>query len=215
MITQAQMQEFCPAGVKYVDWLNKAFDKFEINTPQRVCFFLAQVAEESRYFTRTHEIFDYTPEALMEVFGRHGHITEEQADTLGRQEGESFVPAVRQIQIANIVYANRMGNGDVNSGDGSRYRGRGLIELTGKDNYVHCEHGLQMGLIQHPEILELPSGAAMSAAWYWTSGTPNGLNLNELADENEFEQVTLEINGGELGESTREELLAKAQAIWA
>jgi putative chitinase len=111
--------------------------------------------------------------------------------------------------IANRLYEDRLGNGDEDSGDGWKYRGRGLIQVTGKKNYLACGTALRQDLIGHPEILELPMFAALSAGWFWHSH-----NLNELADEGHFEGITEIINGGLTGESKREEYWKQAQTIW-
>lgn len=204
------LQRFCPEAVKFIEGLNDACVLAEINTPRRIRYFLAQLAEESRGFTKTHESFDYTPEALLEFFGRH--LTADQAHTLGRHPGERFVPVDRQAQIANLVYANRMGNGGMASGDGSRFRGRTLIEVTGRDNYTACERALHAGILETPEILEQPYYAAYAAGWYWKAGEDQ--NLNAFADAGDFEGLTKKVNGGLNGFDARKAWLDKAVLIW-
>lgn len=201
------LQRFCPASVHFEEGLNDACVLADINTPRRIAYFLAQLAEESRQFTKVHESFDYTPAALLEYFGRE--ITADQAHTLGRHNGEPYVPVPRQVQIANLVYANRGGNGNVASGDGSRFRGRGLIEITLLDNYVACSHGLGLDLINHPELLEDPYYAGLSAGWYWKAH-----NLNRYADSADFVGLTEAVNGGTNGLDARKEWLSKASLIW-
>lgn len=202
-----RLEQFCPAALPYLDGLADGCAKTSIDTPLRLCHFLAQCAHESRGFTHTHEIFDYTPEALTATFG--SHLTPQQASTLGRQEGEAFVPADRQAQIADIVYAGRGGNGDGASGDGSRYRGRGLIQLTFKQNYTACTRWLGVDLVSMPERLEQPRFAALSACWYWQEN-----DIDAAADADDLEGVTRLINPALAGLENRRAWLEKAKAVW-
>jgi putative chitinase len=111
-------------------------------------------------------------------------------------------------KMANRVYAGRMGNGPEASGDGFRYRGRGLIQITGRDMYLRCGQALQLSLLDRPELLEQPEYAALSAAWYWWDR-----GLNELADAGLFDRITRVINGGNNGEADRRALWAVAKGV--
>jgi putative chitinase len=97
-------------------------------------------------------------------------------------------------KIANKVYADRMGNGDEASGDGFKYRGRGLIQLTGKDNYRACGDALGVDLVENPDLVSSPQYAALSAGWFWDKN-----KLNQFADANDMTTLTKRINGGTHG----------------
>jgi len=112
-------------------------------------------------------------------------------------------------KIGNRVYANRMGNGDEASGDGFRFRGRGLIQITGKDNYTACGKALGKDLIQNPGYLETPDGAAMSAAWFW-----NSRKLNVPADLGDIVKMTKLINGGTIGLADRQDLYENCKVVF-
>ena len=202
MITQEQMVQALH-GVsedtveKYYDGLVKAMEEFEINTPLRIAAFLAQVAHESGNFRAVHENLNYKAEGLQKIF--HKYFPDaETANEYARQPEK----------IANRVYANRMGNGDEASGDGWRYCGRGLIQLTGKSNYTACGEDLGVDLHENPEYLETPEGAARSAAWFWDSR-----DLNDLADEKNIKEITKKINGGYIGLEEREKNYEHALSV--
>lgn len=174
---------------KFIDALNAAMEKFEINTPRRISMFLAQCCHESQYFRRVTENLNYSADGLRRVFPKY--FRNVNADHYHRQPEK----------IANHVYANRMGNGDEDSGDGWSYRGRGLIQLTGKYNYEQCGAAIGQDLVNNPEFLETPEGAALSAAWYWDEH-----DLNDNADANDITGNTKKINGGTIGLDERKEL---------
>jgi putative chitinase len=188
MITKEQMQEAFPEISqdnieKYYDALVSAMEEFEIDTPGRIAAFLAQAAHESGNFRAVHENLNYKAEGLTKIF--HKYFPDmDTAEEYARQPEK----------IANRVYSNRMGNGDEASGDGWRYCGRGLIQLTGKDNYSACGAELEVDLHENPGYLETPEGAARSAAWFWWSR-----DLNVLADEKDSKALTKKINGGYIG----------------
>ena len=193
MITKEQMHEAFPEisqdnVEKYYDALVSAMEEFEIDTPGRIAAFLAQAAHESGNFRAVHENLNYKAEGLTKIF--HKYFPDmDTANEYARQPEK----------IANRVYGNRMGNGDEASGDGWRYCGRGLIQLTGKDNYSACGTELEVDLHENPEYLETPEGAARSAAWFWWSR-----DLNVLADEKDIKAITKKINGGYIGLEDRE-----------
>lgn len=178
---------------KWVDALNKACEKFEINTNFRIAGFLSQVAHESGGFKFVKENLNYSPQALRSVFGKY-FTDDSMANAYARQPE----------RIANKVYANRMGNGDEASGDGYRYCGRGLIQLTGKDNYTAFSNATGSDAVNHPEIVELPDAAALSAGWFW-----NSRKLNNYADEQNVVGMTKRINGGVNGLDDRQMRYAK------
>lgn len=178
--------------------LAEACAKYSINTPARIAAFLAQVAEESRRLTRVTESLNYSAERLAVVFTHYFPGT-----LASRYEHKPEA-------IANRVYANRMGNAGEDSGDGYRYRGRGLIQITGKYQYGKCGEALGLDLQAHPELLELPANAAASAAWYWVH---NG--CNELADRGAFQSITKLINGGLMGYDERLALYRRAMVTLA
>lgn len=160
--------------------LDAAMTAFTINTPKRAAAFLAQAAHESIGFTRLQENLSYsTPERLMEVF--KGRFT-------GLADAAQYL---RQPEkLANRVYANRLGNGDTSSGDGWRFRGRGLFQLTGRANYMAAGDGLGTDYKANPDLVAEPPDAAFTAAWYWAVG-----NLNAMADLGQIDTITRRING--------------------
>jgi putative chitinase len=160
---------------------------YEIDTPERVAAWLAQTAHESGYFRFLKENLNYKAASLQKVFKKY-FPTEEMAKAYEKQ------PA----KIANRVYANRMGNGDEASGDGFRYLGRGLIQLTGKNNYTFFAASIDTPLEEVPEYLQTFEGAVQSACWFWEQ---NG--LNRFADSRDIVTMSKRINGGTIGMEDR------------
>lgn len=160
--------------------------EFEIDTPRRLAAWLAQMGHESGGFTRLVESFDYRIDALKLFSGVPANLRA----GLGRRAGEKAVPPDRQMRIANLAYGGRYGNGDAASGDGWRYRGRGLKQITFRDNYRACGAALGVDLVAHPERLEEDSLAARSAGWFWAA---HGCNAH--ADRGDFDKTTRVING--------------------
>lgn len=175
---------------------------FQISTPLRQAHFLAQTGHESAGFLKVEEGLNYSENALTAMFGKR--ITAEQARAYGRN---AMHPA-NQKMIASIIYANRNGNGDVNSGDGYRYRGRGLIQITGKANYEALVKQLGADVVANPDLLLGYRFAAMSAAAWWKNH-----NLNELADSDDVTRITRVINGGTNGLDDRKSRLSKSKGI--
>jgi putative chitinase len=163
--------------------LSSVLPNYDITTPQREAAFIAQCSHESQNFTRLHENLNYSWSSLRRVFPSH-FSTDEEAQQYDRQPEK----------IANRVYANRMGNGDENSGDGYRYCGRGLIQLTGRNNYNAFADSVNMSLDDVPAFLETFTGAVQSACWFWIKE-----NLNSYADSQDIATMTRRINGGTLG----------------
>lgn len=175
---------------------------FQISTPLRQAHFLAQTGHESAGFLKVEEGLNYSENALTAMFGKR--ITAEQARAYGRN---AMHPA-NQKMIASIIYANRNGNGDVNSGDGYRYRGRGLIQITGKANYEALVKQLGADVVANPDLLLDYRFAAMSAAAWWKNH-----GLNELADSDDVTRITRVINGGTNGLDDRKSRLSKSKGI--
>lgn len=183
---------------KYHAALDAAMEEFSINTPQRQAMFLAQVMHESGKLAFVTENLNYKAASLDAVFPKYFKNAGRDAAEYERQPEK----------IANVVYASRMGNGDTASGDGYRFRGRGLIQLTGKDNYRACSEGLGQDLVDDPSYLETPEGACRSAAWFWDKN-----NLNESADAGDILTNTKRINGGTIGLDDRKHHYEAALAL--
>jgi putative chitinase len=164
----------------------QVMEKFQINTTLRLCHFLAQCGHESGNFKAVNENLNYGPVALLRTFKKY-FPTEPKASEYAR----------KPEKIANLVYANRMGNGPESSGDGWKYRGRGYIQLTGKDNYAAFDKVVEENIVENPDLVATKY-PLLSAAWFW-----NSRGLNALADkgatELEVAAVTKKVNGGKIG----------------
>ncbi len=178
-----------------VKQLNAILPTHGINTKARIAAFLAQAGHESGHFKARVENLNYSAKALLSVFPKY-FDAERAAEYQRKPE-----------KIASRVYANRMGNGDEASKDGWKYRGRGYIQLTGKDNYTRCGKDLGVDLLATPEYLETIEGAIKSACWYWTTN-----KLNQYADSGDIKALTKRINGGYNGLEDRVSLYKKATA---
>ena len=172
--------------------LQAAFDKYDINTSKRQAAFIGQCAHESANFKVLQENLNYSAEGLMKTWPSR-FPTKEVADQYARN------PA----KIAGKVYNGRLGN--TSEEEASKYLGRGLIQLTGKENYERCGLAIGVDLLSNPDLLLDPRYAAMSAGWFW-----NKKGLNELADAQEHGQITKRINGGTLGLDDRIQKTTKA-----
>lgn len=186
MITLSQLRQILPKN-KYVEHWHHALEQllpdYEINTPKRIAAFLAQCAHESGNFVFLKENLNYKASGLRRIFPKYFPTDELAAQYEKKPE-----------KIANRIYANRMGNGDEPSGDGFRYCGRGLIQLTGKSNYQAFADSLEMKVEDVPEYLQTFEGAAQSACWFWETN-----NLNRFADAGDILNMTKRINGGTIG----------------
>jgi putative chitinase len=185
-ITEQQLQQIIPKN-KYVSYWHTALaqllPQYEINTPDRIAAFLAQCAHESGGFVFIKENLNYKWASLRKVFPKYFPT-----DALAQQYEK------QPEKIANRVYANRMGNGPEESGDGWRFCGRGLIQVTGRDNYSWFAASLQISPEEASEYMETFEGAAQSACWFWESN-----NLNQWADKRDILTLTKRINGGTIG----------------
>lgn len=183
---KSQLQEMI-GNNQYLDYwfnaLNEILPEYEINTPQRVAAFIAQCAHESGGFKFLKENLNYKAPSLRRVFPKY-FPTDELAKAYEK----------RPQMIANRVYAGRMGNGPEESGDGWKYCGRGLIQLTGKNNYTFFAASLDMDVEDVPEYLETFEGAVQSACFFWEQN-----NLNQWADKGDILTLTKKINGGTIG----------------
>lgn len=207
-MTQDQFKEAAGIGAglaaRWFPHLEATFAELGITSPVAQAMFIAQVGHESAGFTATAESFNYSVAGLQSTFGKR--LTVEQCKMLGRQRGETVVPENRQAAIANLVYGGRLGN--KGPGDGWKYRGRGLIQITGLDNYRACSAGVKTDLLLVPDLLENDEYAMRSAGWFWKSR-----NCGKYAGD--VERVTLLINGGKNGLADRQERFERARQALA
>lgn len=179
------------------EWLPhvlEAATKYDFLEPKRLAMWVAQCAHESDGFTHLIENLNYSAGALARTWSARFHTIVEAREYERRPE-----------KIANKVYSGRMGNGPESSGDGWKFRGRGLIQLTGRANYAACGTGLEVDLLAAPDLLATKRYAALSAGWFWHT---RGLNV--LADASDVAGVTRKINGGLIGLADRAERYQQA-----
>jgi putative chitinase len=188
-LTKDQLKKLLPKN-PYIDYwynaLSQLLPDYEINTPQRIAAFIAQCAHESGNFMVLQENLNYRPPTLRKIFPKYFPTDAIANDYCSRPN--------KQEAIANKVYANRMGNGDEASGDGYRYRGRGLIQLTGKDNYTFFAGSLGITEEEAAEYMATFEGACQSACFFWEQN-----KLNQWADKGDIVTLTKRINGGTIG----------------
>lgn len=177
---------------KYISLLNK----YKVNTPLRLAHFFAQVKHESN-LKPISENLNYSVQGLLNTFKKY--FTPDQANQYAR----------KPQAIANRVYANRMGNGNEQSGDGWKYRGRGFIQITGKDNYRLLSNDSGVDYISNPDLLLNEADSLISALWYW-----NRINGNTLADTDNILAITKAINGGTNGLEDRKANLQYYKTIF-
>ena len=188
-LTLQQLQQLIPKNPYVKQWhtaLQQLLPDYEINTPKRIAAFIAQCAHESGNFTQLRENLNYRAVTLRKIFPKYFPTDELAQQYASRPD--------RQQAIANLVYANRMGNGPPESGDGYRFAGKGLIQLTGKDNYTWFAASLGIGVEAAADYLETFEGAAQSACWFWETN-----KLNQWADAGDILTLTKRINGGTIG----------------
>lgn len=188
---------------KWYQCIVDTMKEFCIDTPKRQAHFLAQIGTESNGFRAVQESLNYSVSGL-QIFG--SRLTEPQRQQLGRKPGELALSPARQEAIANIVYGGRYGNNQ--NGDGWKYRGRGLKQITFKDNYSACGKALNLDLVASPDLLLQDLNAARSAGWFWKAN-----NCNQFADAGDVKGLTRRINGGFNGLQDRIDRTNKAEAV--
>jgi len=196
-LTKQQLKELLPKNPYIDQWhhaLSQLLPDYEINTPQRIAAFIAQCAHESGNFIFLSENLNYKAESLVKIFHKY-------FPTIESTNGYAKNPQ----KIANKIYADRMGNGNEASGDGFKYRGRGLIQLTGKTNYTWFAASLEISPEEAAEYTQTFEGAAQSACWFWETN-----KLNQWADKGDIEKMTKIINGGTIGLEDRKKHYAHA-----
>lgn len=200
-ITTEQLQS-CIGNNPYLEqWcsaLNQLLPDYGIDTAQRVAAFIAQCAHESGNFVFLKENLNYKAASLRRVFPKYFPTDELAADYANQPE-----------RIANRIYANRMGNGDEASGDGFRYCGRGLIQLTGRNNYQAFADSIETTPEEASPYLETFEGAVQGACWFWESN-----NLNQWADSDDILTLTKRINGGTIGLEDRKKHYEHAKHVF-
>jgi putative chitinase len=199
-ISPQQLSQILPGNPYTEHWceaLNKILPDYDITSPQRVAAFIAQTAHESGGYTALHENLNYQAASLCRVWPHY--FNESNANEYAHQPEK----------IANRAYANRMGNGPEESGDGWRFCGRGLLQVTGRNNYQAFADSLQMNIDDVPAFLQTFEGAVQSACWFWETN-----NLNSFADSGDFVTMTKRINGGTLGLEDRQARYLHAMQVF-
>jgi putative chitinase len=178
--------------------MNMAIEKADLSTPARIAAFVAQCGHESDSFRFMEENLNYKAESLCRTWPSHFNA--------GNAEEYAHQPQ----KIANRAYANRMGNGDEESGDGWNYRGRGWLQTTGKNGYEELSDATQIDFVSNPDAVATPEGSAVSAVFFWEKH-----NLNHHVDNNDFVGLTKAINGGTLGLEDRMARFNHAMSVYA
>lgn len=178
--------------------IDTAMKEFGITAVNDQAMFIAQLGHESAGYSRLVESFNYSVDGLKKTFGKR--LSAYQCEMLGRIDGKQVA---HQPQIANLVYGGRMGNNS--QGDGWKYRGRGLLQITGRENYTKCGAALQLDLVSTPELLEQERHAARSAAWFYAL-------RGCLTYSGDVVRVTQIINGGQNGIADRQVRFTRAKA---
>lgn len=184
MINKESLSECMPQATsdaidKYTDYIILTAAEFDLYTPERMAAFIAQIGHESGNLKYVVENLNYGVDGLLKTFRKY--FNQDNANSYAR----------KPERIANRVYANRLGNKSEESGDGWRYRGRGLIQITGRENYFNCGSELGVDLLDNPSYLESPEGACRSAGWFWKYR-----NLNSFADREDIKEISFRVNGG-------------------
>jgi len=191
---------------KWLDAIVATCQEFEINTPQRIAGFLAQTSHESGGYTMLSENLNYRAATLAACWPNRFAVMGPDKKPI-KKDGKLVPTAVansiagKAELIANLCYSSRMGNGPAESGEGWLYRGRGLKQLTGKDNMRRCGEALGVDLVANPDLLLEPIYAARSAGWFWKAN-----KLSEFADAGDIKGMTKKINGGYIGLEARQAL---------
>lgn len=202
-MNQAQFQQAAglSAGLaaRWYPHIDAAMKEFGITAVNDQAMFIAQLGHESAGFTSLVENFNYSVDGLKKTFGKR--LTPYQCEMLGRVDGKQ---TAHQPQIANLVYGDRMGNNS--PGDGWKYRGRGLLQITGRENYTKCGTALKLDLVSTPELLVQERHATRSAAWFFAL-------RGCLLYSGDIMRVTQIINGGQNGLADRKVRYNRAQAV--
>ncbi|MBP6304185.1 MAG: glycoside hydrolase family 19 protein [Bacteroidia bacterium] len=203
MLSTTEMKKVLPKlnwekAQLYIPSITTVLPKFGIDTLLRKAHFLAQLAHESGALQYSQENLNYSAQGLRSVFGKY-FPTIEIANAYAK----------KPEKIANRVYADRMGNGNEASGDGWKFRGRGLIQLTGKENYQKFSQENGIDCVKNPDLLLQPEWALTSACWFWKKK-----NLNEFADKDDLIMITKRINGGTHGLNDRQQYLDSFKLIY-
>jgi putative chitinase len=204
-----QTRHIVAAGVKqataekWTDAVVAACQEFGIDTPQRIAGFLSQCAHESGGFERLQENLNYSADGMAGIWPKRFAVMGPDGKPVkkdGKNIPNKFALALHRKpeMIANVVYSNRMGNGSIESGEGWKFRGRGLKQLTGKSNHAECGNELGVNFVDNPDLLLEPTYAARSAAWFWQKN-----KCNTFADAGDIEGLTKRINGGLIGIADR------------
>jgi len=192
---------------KWLEAVRVTCREFEIDTPQRIAGFLAQTSHESGGYTMLSENLNYRAATLAACWPNRFAVLGPDKKPVKDAQGKLTPTAVansiagKAELIANLVYSSRMGNGPAESGEGWKYRGRGLKQLTGKDNYARCGAALGLDLVGNPDLLLEPINAARSAGWFWKANS-----LSTFADAGDIKGMTKKINGGYIGLEARQAL---------
>ena len=186
-------------GPQWVDALNETFQRFNIVTNNQKAMFIGQCSHECGNFRLLEENLNYKAATLMRLWPKRFPTLEKANEYAGNPK-----------KIANMVYSSRMGNRDENSGDGFRFRGRGIIQLTGHSGYFHAGKALGMDFVANPDLVSTPQYAALTGGWFWSTH-----NLNSPAEALDHPKITRIINGGSIGLEQRIKETQQALSVLA
>ena len=196
MVNAEQLQKL-HIGADWVDALNETFSRFNLTSNNQKAMFIGQCSHECGNFRILEENLNYKAATLMKLWPRRFPTLEKANEYSGNPK-----------KIANSVYCSRMGNRDENSGDGFRFRGRGIIQITGHSSYFHAGKALGVDLVSNPDLASNPKYAALTGGWFWSTH-----NLNAPADALDYTKVTKIINGGTIGLDDRIKHVQQALAV--
>jgi putative chitinase len=196
MVNSDQLQRL-HIGAEWVDALNETFSRFNITTNNQKAMFIGQCSHESGNFRLLQENLNYKAATLMKLWPKRFPTLEVANQYAGNARA-----------IANKVYADRMGNRDEASGDGYRFRGKGLVQLTGHSNHFHAGKALGVDFVMQPDLVATPKYAALTAGWFWDTH-----KLNPPSDALDYTKVTKIINGGTIGLDDRIKHVQQALAV--
>lgn len=201
ILTAEQVEHLLNGNKEWEEWvepLQTMLPKYDINTPERIAGFIAQCGHESLNFKVIEENLNYSADGLNKIFPKYFKRAGRDAQEYHR----------KPEKIANVVYAGRMANGDTESGDGWKFRGRGVIQLTGRANYTAFGKTIGKSPEEVIDYLETKEGALESACWYW-----NSRNLNAACDIQDIVKMTKLVNGGTIGLADRKHHYQRAMEI--